>query len=144
MKTFYHGTSSNNFESIRLHGLVPHGGKGADAWILANHPDNLSLRMAARQPSVYLTPKLPSAVMFSVYSAMVNTSEPVVLAVHVSDHMHLEEDEFDCVSPPSCSYRYGRVIPTTRISLVVQIPGKNKLEWVDWAIQKYGIEALVS
>lgn len=126
-QTLFHGTSSQAFESIRKHGLVPRGSPGADEWLMRDFADDLKAHGApigldeirasqaridtdepGRAASVYITPHPKLARDFAGFAAHVTHSEPVVLEIRVPPNaMGFKADEM----APGGGMRFEGKIP---------------------------------
>ena len=100
--TVYHGTSDKMLKAIQQNGLVPKGGKGADAWLKDEMPERLEpvrlldTLIEGRQASVFTTTQERNADLFAQYASDVNRSKPVVLEINIPKDdvfKHLKLDE---------------------------------------------------
>lgn len=87
---FYHGTASQALASIKQKGLIPVGGKGADAWAISvGRPPIGSLSglpqaiINDRKASVFLTEDPEVAKWFGDYAKQVAGGDSVVLEVEI-------------------------------------------------------------
>lgn len=97
----WHGTTTEALASIKEHGLIPHGGKGADAYLYQNFdPKKYDLAVFTagdRALSVYVTHDIRQAHEFSNYATEVSSGKSLILAIEIpKEHQsRIVKDEQD-------------------------------------------------
>jgi len=82
-QVLYHGTAKANVPGILARGLVPHGGKGADAYAAKTGLNVANAAEAEAREGVFLTPDKGIALWYAEMAAKLNQSAPAVLKVCV-------------------------------------------------------------
>lgn len=125
---FYHGTSSEALGHIMTDGLIPGGGKGADAWLARSWGDKklmeASFRVGGREASVYMTDDPDLARTFAKDAAEVTGSEPVLLSIFVPEEhagrFHRDESMKE-------GWRFEGAIPPAWIEVMKKIRSGRKI-----------------
>lgn len=84
-RVFYHGSAESAVDDVMKHGLIPHGGHGADTWG-SEHTKGFKLQaMTAgdRHASVYITTSPSAAGYFAELAADENKSKPAIFEISI-------------------------------------------------------------
>lgn len=125
----FHGTASTALASIKKHGLIPKGSKGAGTWAVKHGPQGdmlktlkrMDVEIDGRAQSVFLTTRPDQALGFAVMAAKVNArAEPLLLQVNVpKDWITPKRMAIDEASDPLVkAYRITGTIPPEHIRVV--------------------------
>lgn len=105
MKTLYHGTSSNNWDSIRTEGLVPGKSRGGDAWAQSRKMA-LVEQASKRAPSVFVTDDQEVAIQFALYAFEEVGGKPVIVKIDVPEDIFETFAKDDLYKPTDDSRAY--------------------------------------